>query len=63
MIVNYDGKLILSNYKNYLLANSTKYESFDDEKTTGFNKSDWLAILNFINHNKKESTCSSIYNT
>ncbi|CAD8187549.1 unnamed protein product [Paramecium pentaurelia] len=62
MIVNYDGKLILSNYKNYLLANSTKYESFDDEKTTGFNKSDWLAILNFINHNKKESTCSSIYN-
>lgn len=41
MIVNYDGKLILSNYRNYLLANSTKYESFDDEKTTGFNKSDW----------------------
>ncbi|CAD8187434.1 unnamed protein product [Paramecium octaurelia] len=63
MIVNYDGKLILSNYKNYLLANSTKYESFDDEKKTGFNKSDWLAVLNFINHNKKESTCSSNYNT
>ncbi|CAD8103067.1 unnamed protein product [Paramecium sonneborni] len=59
MIVNYDGKLIISNYKNILLANSTKYESFDDEKTTGFNKSDWTAILNFINYNQTVSTCQS----
>lgn len=60
MIATYDGKLIMSNYKNKLLANSTKYESVDDEKVTGFNRTDWNAILNFLNNNVIESTCKSV---
>ena len=37
MLVNYDGKLILTNYKNTNIANSTNFENFFNEEVTGFN--------------------------
>lgn len=47
MITNKDGILILSNYKNDIVSNSSNLIRFDNEQITGFKKEDWNSILNY----------------
>ncbi|CAD8070780.1 unnamed protein product [Paramecium sonneborni] len=58
MIVNTQGTLILTNYKNTIVSNSSNLTKFDDEQITGFTTDDWNSIINY--HQKKQfnSTCN-----
>lgn len=59
MLVNYDGKLILTNYKNTNIANSTNFENFINQDVTGFNQTDWDCILQYIHDKITVSNCKS----
>jgi hypothetical protein len=59
MLVNYDGKLILTNYKNTNIANSTNFENFINQDVTGFNQTDWDCILRYIHDKITVSNCKN----
>ncbi|CAK56989.1 unnamed protein product (macronuclear) [Paramecium tetraurelia] len=58
MIVNTEGTLILSNYKNDIVSNSSLLISFYDEEITGFTTDDWNSILNYYYTKQINSTCN-----
>ncbi|CAD8093859.1 unnamed protein product [Paramecium primaurelia] len=58
MIVNTNGTLILTNYKNIAVSNSSALTRFDDEEITGFTNEDWNSILNYYYNKKLNSTCN-----
>ncbi|CAD8201009.1 unnamed protein product [Paramecium pentaurelia] len=58
MIVNTEGTLILSNYKNDIVSNSSALIKFDNEEITGFKTQDWNSILNYYYNKQLNSTCN-----
>ncbi|CAD8204645.1 unnamed protein product [Paramecium octaurelia] len=61
MIVNTQGTLILSNYKNDIVSNSSLLINFYDEEITGFTTDDWISILNYYYTKQTNSTCNYEY--
>ncbi|CAD8170333.1 unnamed protein product [Paramecium octaurelia] len=57
MIVNINGTLILTNYKNIAVTNSSILTRIDDETITGFTNEDWNSMLNYYYNKNLNSTC------
>ncbi|CAD8090635.1 unnamed protein product [Paramecium sonneborni] len=58
MIVNTEGTLVLTNYKNIIVSNYSKLTKFDDEQITGFTTEDWNSILSYHYNQEFNSTCN-----
>lgn len=57
MIADQKGQLLLTNYKNKEISNSSQLKNFADSEITGFNSEDWNTLINYYNKNIVKSTC------
>ncbi|CAD8198602.1 unnamed protein product [Paramecium pentaurelia] len=57
MIADQNGQLLLTNYKNKEISNSSELKNFADSEITGFNSEDWNSLINYHNKNLVQSTC------
>ncbi|CAD8109365.1 unnamed protein product [Paramecium sonneborni] len=57
MIADQKGQLLLTNYKNKIVANSSQLKHFADSEITGFNQEDWNSLINYYQNNTVQSTC------
>ncbi|CAD8085818.1 unnamed protein product [Paramecium primaurelia] len=57
MIADQNGQLLLTNYKNKEISNSSELKNFADSEITGFNSEDWNSLINYHNKNIFQSTC------
>ncbi|CAK92707.1 unnamed protein product (macronuclear) [Paramecium tetraurelia] len=57
MIADQKGQLLLTNYKNKEISNSSELKNFADSEITGFNSEDWNCLINYYNKHTIQSTC------
>ncbi|CAD8116539.1 unnamed protein product [Paramecium sonneborni] len=57
MIADQKGQLLLTNYKNKEISNSSQLKNFADSEITGFNSEDWNSLINYYQNNTVESSC------
>ncbi|CAD8200352.1 unnamed protein product [Paramecium pentaurelia] len=60
MIADQKGQLLLTNYKNKEISNSSQLNNFADSEITGFNSEDWNSLINYYNKHTVQSTCHLI---
>ncbi|CAK61385.1 unnamed protein product (macronuclear) [Paramecium tetraurelia] len=58
MIADQKGQLLLTNYKNKAISNSSELKNFADQEITGFNAEDWNSLISYYNQNIIQSTCN-----
>ncbi|CAD8208132.1 unnamed protein product [Paramecium octaurelia] len=58
MIADQKGQLLLTNYKNKQITNSSELKNFADQEITGFNAEDWNSLISYYNQNTIQSTCN-----